>query len=166
MTADDIKERLKQVKYPGFSRDIVSFGIVRSASFADGTARIQLALTTNDPKVPLQIKNEVDKCLRELPGVERTAIEVEVQAVRAPAARGNIAGSGPAPKSIRHAVAIGSGKGGVGKTTFAVNLGAGRPARLRHLRPERSPDDRLARAPRGRGRRPGGPSGSDGALRG
>ena len=36
MTSDQIKDQLKQVKYPGFSRDIVSFGLVRSAGFVDG----------------------------------------------------------------------------------------------------------------------------------
>jgi ATP-binding protein involved in chromosome partitioning len=67
VTPDDLKEQLKQVKYPGFSRDIVSFGLVRSAALVDGTARVALALTTNDPKIPLHLKNEVDKCLRALP---------------------------------------------------------------------------------------------------
>jgi ATP-binding protein involved in chromosome partitioning len=122
MTDDEIKEQLKQVKYPGFSRDIVSFGLVRSASFADGKAHVSLALTTNDPKIPLHLKAEVDKCLRALPGVRETAIDIAVQPQRTAAAGGgNLAGGG-AKKAIRYAIAIGSGKGGVGKSTFAVNL--------------------------------------------
>ncbi len=123
MTPDKIKEQLRQVKYPGFSRDIVSFGLVRSVGFSDGTAHVALALTTSDPQVPRQLQSEVDQCLRSLPGVQRVVVDVSVQPVRSPPATGgNLAGSGGAPKSIRYAIAIASGKGGVGKSTFAVNL--------------------------------------------
>ena len=124
MTPDVIKEHLRQVKYPGFSRDIVSFGLVRSAALVEGTAKVSLELTTNDPKVPLLLKQEVDKCLRTLPGVRDTIIEIAVPPARPPAAPGGHtpAGADAASKTIRHAVAIASGKGGVGKSTFAVNL--------------------------------------------
>lgn len=140
MTPDEIKEQLKQVKYPGFSRDIVSFGLVRSAALVDGTAKVALAITTSDPKIPLHLKQEVDHCLRALPGVRDTIIDIAVSAARPPAAG---AGSTPAnassaPKTIRHAVAIGSGKGGVGKSTFAVNLACAVAQILeRHGRPGR-----------------------------
>ena len=52
MTAADLKEHLKKVKYPGFSRDIISFGLVRTTAFDAGKAQVSLALTTSDPKVP------------------------------------------------------------------------------------------------------------------
>lgn len=120
MNAEEIKAQLKQVKYPGFSRDIVSFGIVRSAEFADGTARVSLAITTGDPKVPLQLKTEVERCLRALPEVKDAIVDVMVQPAKAASQGGNLAGG--APKTIRYAVAVASGKGGVGKSTFAVNL--------------------------------------------
>jgi len=125
MTPEDLKEALKQVKYPGFSRDIVSFGLVRSAGFVDGTAKVALALTTSDPKIPLFLRNEVEKCLRALPGVTATIVDVAVTAPKAApvaATTGNLAGNEGAPKAIRFAIAIASGKGGVGKSTFAINL--------------------------------------------
>jgi ATP-binding protein involved in chromosome partitioning len=125
VTADAIKEALKQVKYPGFSRDIVSFGLVRSATFADGTAQVALAITTSDPKVPTMLKAEIEKCLRAQPGVKDVIIELAVSAAKAPPQPGQSSpGGGTAPKGLKHSVAIASGKGGVGKSTFSVNLAA------------------------------------------
>jgi ATP-binding protein involved in chromosome partitioning len=125
VTPDQIKEALKQVKYPGFSRDIVSFGLVRSAALVDGTAKVSLALTTSDPKIPLHLKQEVEKCLLSLPGVKSTVVDIAVAPAAKAAPGGNLGGNASASKTIKYAVAIASGKGGVGKSTFAVNLACG-----------------------------------------
>jgi ATP-binding protein involved in chromosome partitioning len=145
VTPDAIQDCLKLVKYPGFSRDIVSFGLVRSAGFLDGTIKVSLALSTTDPQIPLQLKAGVEQALRGQPGVKDILVEIAVSAAAKataptiPAAAGNLPGNAPAAHGIRHAVAIASGKGGVGKSTFAVNLACaiartlaaeGRPGRV------------------------------------
>ena len=120
VSEDQIKEALKTVKYPGFSRDIVSFGIVKGIDLRDGDVTVQLTLATNDPNVPQTIKNQAESALRNLEGVREAKVRIDIQA---PPAGSGAAGVGATKISgIKHVVAIASGKGGVGKSTVAANL--------------------------------------------
>ncbi len=123
MTTEEILAHLRKVKYPGFSRDIVSFGLVKSATVSEGVAQVSIAIQTSDPKVPKQLRDEVERCLLAVPGITSANVELAVQAARPPASPVGQAGARQGTsKGIARAVAIASGKGGVGKSTFAVNL--------------------------------------------
>ncbi len=122
MTPDSITELLKQVHYPGFSRDIVSFGLVKNVAVDDGVVTVNISIQTNDPKVPEQIFNNCHAVLDPLPEVKHAKIELDVQA---PAAQAGAPG-GPAEKNtipgVKNIIAVASGKGGVGKSTVSSNL--------------------------------------------
>ena len=53
---NDILNALKEVNYPGYSRDIVSFGIIKEVTVANGAVSILVQLTSNNPEVAQQIK--------------------------------------------------------------------------------------------------------------
>lgn len=114
---DTIKKALSEVKYPGYSRDIVSFGLVKDIHAHTGHVAVRIVLTTADEKVADQIKQGVEKALA--PFEAEAQIDVNIE-LGAPAV--GQAGAVADLKGIKHKVAIASGKGGVGKTTVAVNL--------------------------------------------
>jgi len=126
LTADAVRVALREVRYPGLTRDIVTFGMVDGVSVCGGRVKVRIALRTSDASVPAQLEASITETLR-----SRGAISVAVEIV-APA-------PAPAPRAprhgvadpwgdrvrltqVRHVVAVGAGKGGVGKSTVAVNL--------------------------------------------
>lgn len=119
ISEEQVTNALKSVKYPGFTRDIVSFGLVKSVHIDDGEVKVQLALATNDPNVPAAIKNDAESALRGIRGVRSAKVLIDIHAP--PAGAGAGMGAMRIP-GIKHVIAVASGKGGVGKSTVAANL--------------------------------------------
>ena len=119
VSEEQIRDALKSVRYPGFSRDIVSFGLVKSVKIDNGEIKVQLALATNDPNVPATIKNDAENVLRAIDGVRGAKVLIDIHAP--PAGAGTGVGATRIP-GIKHSIAVASGKGGVGKSTVAANL--------------------------------------------
>ena len=121
LTPADIQSALKAVKYPGFSRDIVSFGLVKDISAAQGTVSVLLQLTSANPAAAQQIKEESERVLKALPGVNQVQVEVRQPAAGPAAPASPFANQNRVP-GVKRVVAIASGKGGVGKSTVSANL--------------------------------------------
>jgi len=119
ISEEQVKNALKSVKYPGFTRDIVSFGLVKSVQIENGEVKVQIALATSDPNVPATIKTDAEQALGAIDGVQRAKVLIDIHAPPAGAGTGMAATRIP---GIRHVIAVASGKGGVGKSTIAANL--------------------------------------------
>jgi ATP-binding protein involved in chromosome partitioning len=117
---DQVREALRTVKYPGFSRDIVSFGLVKGIETQNGSVIVQLALATSDPTVPQTIKDDAERALRGLAGVREAKVRIDIHAP--PAGSGSPGVGATRIAGVKHVIAIASGKGGVGKSTIAANL--------------------------------------------
>src|SRR5256714_2144187 len=119
ISEEQVRNALRSVRYPGFSRDIVSFGLLKGVQIDDGQIKVQLALATNDPNVPATIKHDAERVLRALEGVRSAKVLIDIHAP--PGGAGVTVGATRIP-GIKHVIAVASGKGGVGKSTVAANL--------------------------------------------
>jgi ATP-binding protein involved in chromosome partitioning len=128
LTQTDIQNALKAVKYPGFSRDIVSFGLVKEASAANGAVSVTIQLTSANPEAAQQIKAEAEQALKNLPEVQRVHVEIKMPAAGQTAPTNPFANQAKV-SGVKRVIAIASGKGGVGKSTCSANLACA----LQHL---------------------------------
>jgi ATP-binding protein involved in chromosome partitioning len=129
LTEDDIRNALRAVKYPGYSRDIVSFGLIKQIAANNGAVSVAMQLTTANAAIAQQVQAESERVLQALPGVKHVQVEVHQQGAPQAAAPQAPWGQQQKVPGINRIVAVASGKGGVGKSTVSANLACA----LQHL---------------------------------
>lgn len=118
LTPDDVLHALKDVEDPEIRKPLVDLGMIRNVRVCDGIVAFEVQLTT--PACPLKSKIEEDcrSAVMQMPGVKEVNIEWSSQVPQSrPREKQPLPG-------VKHVVAVASGKGGVGKSTVAVNLAA------------------------------------------
>lgn len=122
ISEDLVRSTLASVKYPGFSRDIVSFGLVKAVRVAGGDVEVDISLATRDAAVPRQIHEQAMAALRALPGAGEVKLNFDIKEPPHTGAGGSQQAVQAGIPGVKHVIAVASGKGGVGKSTVSANL--------------------------------------------
>lgn len=117
---DRVWEALRQIRYPGYSRDIVSFGLVQRVTAQRDVVGVALAVSHLDSRIQQILEEEVRRVVQGLPEVR----VVEVVRVGPPPRVGSTQIRRPDVRIASRVLAVASGKGGVGKSTVTANLAA------------------------------------------
>src|ERR1043166_1533166 len=107
VSEEQVKNALKSVKYPGFTRDIVSFGLVKSIQIDNGDVKVQLALATNDPTGPATIKHDAERTLGTIEGIRSAKVLIDIHAPPGGAGAGTVTAR---ILGGRHVMAVASGQ--------------------------------------------------------
>jgi ATP-binding protein involved in chromosome partitioning len=121
LTEARILECLREIKYPGFSRDIVSFGLIDAIEISGSTVTVFVQLTTEKENVSKEVEKSIRNRLSSEPGVREIHVSMKVNEPAKQAKTEDV----PKPVAIpgvAKIIAVASGKGGVGKSSVAAML--------------------------------------------
>src|SRR4051812_38786932 len=127
---EDVLAALRSVQDPELFKDIVTLNMVKDVQLDGSAVRVHVQLTTPNCPMKETIRRDVENAVRQA-GAERVEVELSAPPPRAAAPGGaRPAGSGTQPNrdalpQVGSIIAVGAGKGGVGKSTLALNLAVG-----------------------------------------
>jgi ATP-binding protein involved in chromosome partitioning len=118
VTERDVMAALSKVMDPELDVDLVRAGMVKGVQVQGDDVRVRIELTTPACPLKAEIQADAERALKALPGVGKVEIEMGSQVRAAPAA----VDQAPLLPGVKNIIVVGSGKGGVGKSTVAVNM--------------------------------------------
>lgn len=124
VTEAAVLEALRGVQDPDLGKDVVSLGLVKDVSIEGGYVAFTLEFSSQPPLVKAEIHSQARKAVSRLPGVSDVKVTLGTRRETRPSPGAEPQRQDLIP-GVKHTVAVSSGKGGVGKSTVAVNLALG-----------------------------------------